>query len=432
MKRRFNAARATRWLPIVTLCLAAGNVMAQEEKTPTQLAEERTALLAAQKAEIDAETALIRSRQAREAAPLSGVPNAGVAGDVTVGSKGGEFEMQLLATGAINAAMATMATELKPHTQAANVHLYAVAQPPNLQAVAAFNVQKQQIERALMQVSAEAQALLGQPGTESLATVGVALESITKLLGFFRTDFKVAGADLAFDDALLLQAAARVVPAARLLVPSLYNAATVTGAQDMLSNELSTLSVRQQEASQLATQLDTAVEAAEKAAADTAGSATQKADAARRLARLRVALERVRAALSAHDTLVARLLGSDEAAAGLLRDMVVWRSLRRPDSQLLLLKVQYTKGSNYTEKNLWTSFGAMPFSVSGGAVVSYTLMSAGDGAVLASGVVPVHGGFARVKDVPDRVNASALPTPAARGSSASATPAATTPTTAPQ
>lgn len=432
MKKRSSRNRALAWLPIVALCLSAGNAMAQEEKAPKTPAEERLALLAAQKAEKDAETALILAERNRQAARLGGVPSSGIAGNVTIGSKGGELEMQLLATAAINAAMASIAEQLKPHTENATVHLYPAAHPPNLQAVAAFTVQKEQIQRALRQVTTEAQALLGQPGVESLATVGIALESITKLLGFFRSDFTVAGADLGFDDVLLLQAAARVVPAARLLVPSLYHAGAVTGARDMMGSELSTLSERQAEAQQMLSQLDAAIEAADKAAADTAGSATQKADAARRLPRLRVAAERIRAALAAHDTLLTRLLGSDEAAGALLRDMVVWRSLREPGSQLLLLKVQYTKGSSYTEKNLWTSFGAMPFSVAGGAVVSYTLVVAGNGSVLASGVIPVHGGFTSVKDVPGKVNDSALPAAAMRSAPTKTTsPAATTQPTGP-
>ena len=41
----------------------------------------------------------------------------------------------------------------------------------------------------------------------------------------------------------------------------------------------------------------------------------------------------------------------------------------------------------------------MPFKVMGGIIASYTLFQGETGAVLAAGIVPVHGGFKR----PDKI-----------------------------
>ena len=59
-------------------------------------------------------------------------------------------------------------------------------------------------------------------------------------------------------------------------------------------------------------------------------------------------------------------------------------------------------GSYYTKKNILTAFGAEPFFVAAGVVATYTLIDGSDGGVLASNLVPIHGGYYRAPDVPSK------------------------------
>ena len=52
-----------------------------------------------------------------------------------------------------------------------------------------------------------------------------------------------------------------------------------------------------------------------------------------------------------------------------------------------------------TKSNIWTLFGAPVLYHMGGSVVSCTLLTPGDGVVLASGAIPVYGGFVKSSEV---------------------------------
>ena len=73
---------------------------------------------------------------------------------------------------------------------------------------------------------------------------------------------------------------------------------------------------------------------------------------------------------------------------------------------MLFVKMSASVGGYYTKKNIFTAFGAEPFFVAGGVVTYYTLVGGPNGAVIASGVVPFHGGYVSASNVEKRVNAS--------------------------
>ncbi len=83
----------------------------------------------------------------------------------------------------------------------------------------------------------------------------------------------------------------------------------------------------------------------------------------------------------------------------MIRELEVWNTLNGNSSLVLIVKMDRTGASSYVQKNLWTTFGKMPFKVMGGAIASYTLFQGTTGAVLASGLVPVHGGFSNANEV---------------------------------
>jgi hypothetical protein len=388
--------------------------------TPAEIQQAQAlAALKAQKDLADAEKAAADARTAAFKANLGGVPESGIAGDVTLGDKAGTLEMTLLAHQALDTAAGQIARAVNSvlvKTDAggqpvalpgARVFAFAAAQVPGFQTVSAFRVQRAAVTEALRRAIEAASVALGEAeaSTESLAPamVGVALDSVTKLLGFFRTDYKVAGAELTLDDVALLQAVAGKLQVP-VFVPSIFNPAAVEGAGNLIKAELAELSAQLDPSRVLADKLETLIAQRQKTAADAATKASLRASLEREIAGLRTLTDRFKAASTAYDTLVGKLMAPDDATATMLRDLAVWNGLKQAGGKLLVLKVQRAGGSSYTEKNLWNFFGRMPFYVAGGVVVSYTLLNGTDGQVEAAGVVPVHGGFESVKGVRSRVN----------------------------
>ena len=80
----------------------------------------------------------------------------------------------------------------------------------------------------------------------------------------------------------------------------------------------------------------------------------------------------------------------------LVRQYEVSQRLAGEGAVMLTAKVHKVGGSHYIEQNLWTSFGAMPFKVMGGVIVSYSLFEGKTSQLLASQLLPLHGGFESV------------------------------------
>lgn len=376
----------------------------------------------------EAETALAEARLATFKAKYGGVPDTSIAGDMALGDKAGTLEMTLLSHRALADAAKTIAEAVlakltTPHATGANsvdgksitlpikLYLYPLAQLPNFQAVANFAVQRDAVMVALDQASMAAKSAISESAGETTkeavttAMVGVALESITKLLGFFRSDYKIGGSEITLDDIALVQAVAGQDLPGNVIVPVLYYPQAVRDAALLVRTELQELSKQMKQAMDLASQLEQLITKKQIDAA-TASAAGKKASAEGEIGRLRTLIDRLKTATGAYDTLLNRLMAPDEATGAMLRDLAVWNGLNDRDGRLLLLKVQKAGGSYYTEKNLWNFFGKMPFYVAGGVVVSYTLLKGEDGTVLASGLLPVHGGFEQVKQVPMQLPAS--------------------------
>jgi hypothetical protein len=113
----------------------------------------------------------------------------------------------------------------------------------------------------------------------------------------------------------------------------------------------------------------------------------------------RVASARLTTTISAYDAFVDKLVNPDDKTLAMLRELDTWTSLQGHSVYALLVKVNKAGGSHYVEKNLWTAFGVMPYKVMGGVIASYALFEGGSGDLVASGIVPIHGGFVNAKRV---------------------------------
>ena len=204
----------------------------------------------------------------------------------------------------------------------------------------------------------------------------------------------------------LVQAVGGKLSGLTVRVPSLFNPAAVDGTSSLVKAEVAPLADQQRLARDTAEMLAALVARKQKLIDDAATLAAQKKALESEVARLRALADGLRNASAAYETLLGRLIAPDDATSAMLRDSVVWNQLKNANSLLLVLKVQASGGSAYTVKNLWTSFGAMPYYVAGGTVVSFALFRGNDGALLASDVLPVHGGFYGVKSAKSSLEAA--------------------------
>jgi hypothetical protein len=199
-----------------------------------------------------------------------------------------------------------------------------------------------------------------------------AMTALSVVGNLLRSDYSAQLIELTKDDLLLTKAVGLALrnarPDAWVLVPSLYTETTLTEANPAV--------VRLAQLQQLRARLEP------KASRNSKGEAGLAA--------------------KAFDDWFQKMSTSDDKGStplALVARQARVAELLRGGGYLLLLKVNESGGSTYTQKNFWTFLGTMPFSVSGGTVVSYTLFRGSDGALVDSHVVPISSGFARVHQV---------------------------------
>ncbi len=384
---------------------------AQDSKV--EAAKSARALADAEKAQADAEAAAAKAK-------IGEVPTSGISGSVKVEQGAASFETALLAARStvkasqmIAEAVATSASSVAP--PAKRILVFAAGELPDFQATTGFLAQRALVLQALVDAVAQSEdakkALTGTETVESVGTIGVALDAVTKLLGFFRSDFEVRGNDVAADHVLLAKAVTgELLKACEKLQPVLYLKATfnptaVATVGTLFKQDLQSLNFQRAKAADALTERerDVATRQAElaKITGDTPADRATKQLLTEQQRRQQGAVDKLKSALAAYDAFVGKLASPDASVAAMVREYEVWNALSDPSSLALVVKMDKAGGSNYVEKNLWTSFGVMPFKVMGGVITSYTLFQGNTGAVLASGVVPVHGGFRNVDKVGD-------------------------------
>lgn len=362
----------------------------------------------AQKARAEAEAAALKAK-------IGEVPQSGISGNVKLEQGAASFETALLAARAAVTASKLIADAVVQSASAvsgAKLLVFAAGEVPDFQAISVFFSQRTITLRALVDavsLSDEATKAEAVSRTESVAAAGVALDAVTKLLGFFKSDFEVRGSEVTADHSLLARAVAGellVLLAGReveLHLKGTFNPSALATVANTFENELASLTFqRDKAAAALIDQERKSVDLQTKLSAIT-GDTPEEKEFKRPLGeqqkRHQVAADKLKAALTAYDTLVSKLASPDANLTALVRELDVWSTLNEPANLLLLVKMDKAGGSNFTQKNLWTGIFGMPFKVMGGVIASYSLFQGSTGAVLASGVVPVHGGFSKVDEI---------------------------------
>lgn len=369
----------------------------------------------AEKARSDAEAAAFKSR-------LGDVPSSAISGNVKVEQGAASFETALLAAQAavtaglaiakaVAAAVAKSAPVVAQTTR--KILVFADGEVPDFQATTAFLAQRSLVLQALADAVSQSEeagkAQSAFAATESVAAVGVALEAVTRLLGFFKSDFEVRGSEVASDHVLLAKVVAGELLElskpfeAIVFLKGTFNPTAVAAVGTLFKRDLESLNFQRAKAARALAEREHDLAALQSELAgitgDTPADNEKKAPLTEQRKHHQAAADRLKGALAAYDVLVGKLAAPDAGVAALIREYEVWNVLSEPSSLMLIVKMDKAGGSNYVEKNLWTTLGAMPFKVMGGVIASYTLFQGNAGQVLASGTVPVHGGFRVVSEL---------------------------------
>ena len=394
--------------------------LAQPTPSQAQQSAEITAAKAAQaaaeaeKGKVDAELGVLKSSLA--------VPSSGISGSVTANSGAAVLETALLASRATTEAAKAMANLVTSAVKGKNVYILSPGELPDFQVALAYRFQFLAAQTALtdaanipLPAAPAGTSPPGRSGRESVASIGLALEAATKLLGFFKSDFTVAGSDVTTDNQLLQQAfagelVAKGSPANAgpkgVFLYALY--APLRSPTSALPPEFDKLTASRTTTINVLTALKAhSANLTSRIQGLDAGAKAEKEKLDQELKANEAKVSQANAALTAYDGLVTRFQAPDGGGATIVRQSSLLTTLSSPDTVLVIMKLNKAGGSNYVSKNLWTGLGAMPFKVAGGAIASFTAFDAMTGNVLAAKTVEIHGGYANVDKVgelfaPDR------------------------------
>ncbi len=374
-------------------------------------AEAKTAAAEARKAEAEASLAALKAQ-------IGEIPSSGFTGDVKLEEGAGTVEAALLAAKAVETAAHRIVEALPKQEANKTVLLFSASEIPNFQAQIAYNAQVSLVENAFIEAqntSNKADVTApGLPGTKREAVaaagaIGLTLDAINKLVGFFRTDYTVGGVDFTLEDALLVHAVAGLVAGSGknldVQLPAVYSPGALTDVVFKILNKIKSLSLLKLGAQTKASRHDEiSAGFTEEAGKET--NPQNKDDLLNKAKTHKDAADAWKATMGLYDSFISKLTTADDKGiaplTNVIREGVVAESLLN-GNLLLLVKLQKSGGAYYTKKNLFTFFGGMPFYHMGGVVTSFVLLDGKTGMVLVSGVVPIHGGFVKANDLPKRL-----------------------------
>ena len=446
-------------LPIAVIlltALSAGEVFAQS--TTTEESAANKAQYESLAAMYDAKTKMYEAEAAANKAKFGDVKSL-FEGNVTPGEGAGNAEAQLLATRAYKGLAANMADKIdaaldaiveaeKTNKQnaigvpakpagnnnvggaqtkntapagavAKDVMLLTVA--PDFNAVVVFEARSFGFDEVYKNLP----KLPDKVELASVAGVLAGAQAVNALLGVVRTDFSVRGASVTGSEHAWTIALAGALKAKGVTVrmPGLFSPKLVEHLArehlDKLLRLLASASVAIKGYDEVIDPLNKQLEKLEKELASTK-SASHKKKIENDIENLNTnkkkpAAERQKwvvfqTALSAYVVELTspdkdgRIALADIARQGVLRDQLgLSPTVSGVTSRLLLTKLEHTVGSSYVKKNLFTSFGGMPFYVMGGASASAILFNM-DGTVALAESLPWHGGFYKASEVENAVN----------------------------
>ena len=360
----------------------------------------------AQKAGSDAQTAQANAKAAAQKAKVPSTDVQGLTGKVDVtGDKVGLLEGDLLATAAVIQASEEIARDVNKALPAAeSVLVFAAGDFPKFDTLIPYNAQLNISGAALDRALKMPPLGVGVEGVaEALPAAATVLDSVTKLISFFKSDFTVGGVDVTLDDPLLVNSVAKKLNALQRKVstPAVFNPKLLAAESPFLKRLLDVLDTRQlagATATALQSQIDSLTKTIAAETGDQKQADQQKAAAASRK------VSALQAANSFVDAILAKLVAIDDKAGSaplynIVKEDVLAQMLADGKTHALIVRIQKAGGGYLIKKNLWTFFGAVPLYHMGGAAVSYALYNGATGAFEEGGDIPIDGGFVKKNDL---------------------------------
>lgn len=380
----------------------------KEKDDAVESAKSAKAIADAKKAQFDSELAALKAQYGE-------VPDSGIKGSVELGDKAGSMETALLAAGALTTAAERTAEAIKGSlNHSTTVLIFPGGEVPDFKALSGFRaLRPTMLNQFTNALTASEHAK--EPTTEVplIPAIGVAVSTVTKLLSFFASDFKIGGSELTPDSILLAEAVGGklqklVDPGTKIFLTGVFNPVDQKTYDDFFATELKPLSEQYEKV--IAAIRDRERDIASlndkltKLTGDTTEDRAEKLQIAEKLKLHQDAVEKLNGPAQAYGVFMSKLTGADGGLEVLIRQFEMSSLLSKGSSYVLVVKMHKAGGSHYIEKNLWTSFGKMPFKVMGGVVVSYSLFDGKSTNLVASGVFPVHGGFHNPKELGELLN----------------------------
>lgn len=410
-KKQAELAQAQKGL------LEAQRALEQATAPPDPAKAQREAAVAesnAAKAQSEAGKALADARKAQADAELAAfkaqvgeVPASGITGGVELKEKAGQIESWLLASRAVAEAANRIRTQVDAiGDPKQTVFVFASSDFPTFDALLTFSARRTLLQK-LLEESLSGLPVLPEESAEAvpiLGAAGLTLQAVNNLLSYFRTDYTVTGVEVTIEDAAL------VVALTSKAIGKFRDRRVLTPFPAAALNEQSTIVDQLTELASLQARVVSTAEQHKSAAVALTARAVKETNANRKkqleteAKSHQAAAEKLVAAAGTFTAFMTTMSTPDTATsktplATLLREAAVQRVLQ--GHAAMILKIQKAGGTIVTKKNLWSLFGGLPVHYTGGAAATYLLLDGTNATVLASGLVPVYGGFVRADRVQD-------------------------------
>jgi hypothetical protein len=350
----------------VTDPIAAAQLRKAEAEANTAASNAETAASNAEKAKWEAATAAERSKYG----PLG---SKAVDGSVEVAQGAGKFEATFLGSKSIDALAKEIVDDLNGIPANSRVLIVTGTEIPSFEGYDAFVLRVEQLDLEFDKAMATSRVAKPKKpkGGRGASTVGastsgaaVALDVIGNL---FRADYKVAALDFTLDDQLLVRAIIhRAHGTWDIRVPT------------YAPSELGTTNPAVEQLNEVLADRRTAAGKLIEAKAE--AEKFKDYDYAARIAALEAYVKSAEGFIAEMRT----------AVAGVVPFLVIAKQAQLRSlldgGHLLMVKVHVAGGSSVAKKNFWTFLGAMPFKVSGGALVSYSVFDGSSGRVVGGGL----------------------------------------------
>lgn len=320
------------------------------------------------------------------------------AGSATSKDGAGQMEASVLAAKTLE----NLAHEIADKVKTVGSHPIVVMNgdtDPSFANAHAFEIRSDEVKRALDK------AIENQPSdTSIMAVAGAALAvgAVAQIASLLKSDYEVGGRTTSLTSFTLQ------VAIAGKLAEILGTSSRVYVLQQMANSQTSRAVVeklgRLSELAYKATQFLATATAKAKAYKDQKNDAEAKKWSA--------AADDLTSAINGYSAFIAALTG-DKATLPLAKVLAEKAAVDvlASGGYELFVDLAGQGGSYYSKSNLWTFFGALPFNISGGAVVGYVLIDSADGHVVAGGLKEGTSGFIGITDVKCTIESNCLSSP---------------------